>query len=103
HVPKNGEEGLHGIISNRQIYEAYPYPDKPVDLTIKGECIKGILEFSYSYLEFEKDTLKSTLIYETLCTFWQGFNYTVDMNQAPFNRVTLDGIDLNGLYRITMT
>ena len=25
------------------------------------------------------------------------------MNQAPFNRVTLDGIDLNGLYRINMT
>ena len=103
HIPRNGEEGLNGVITNRVLYDAYPYPDKPVDLTIKGECIKDILEFSYSYLEFESDTLKSTLIDETLCTFWQGFNYTIDMNQAPFNRVTLDGIDLNGLYRINMT
>lgn len=103
HVPKNGEEGLHGIISNRQIYEAYPYPDKPVDLTIKGQCIKDILEFSYSYIEFEADTLKSTLIDETLCTLWQGFDYKVDMTKEPFNRVTLDNINPNNLYRIVMT
>ncbi|ORO11557.1 hypothetical protein B8A02_11265, partial [Staphylococcus aureus] len=40
---------------------------------------------------------------ETLCTMWQGFNYEIDMNQEPGQRVMLDQIDLTKSYRVTMT
>ncbi|EHJ08940.1 bifunctional metallophosphatase/5'-nucleotidase [Staphylococcus simiae] len=103
HVPKNGERGLVGQIRNKDLYEAYPYPDKPIDLTIKGQNIKDILEYSYAHLEFHQQVLSLTIIDETLCTIWQGFNYTIDMERQPFDRVTLYNIDLAKSYRITMT
>ena len=34
---------------------------------------------------------------------WQGFNYEIDMNQEPGQRVMLDQIDLTKSYRVTMT
>ena len=103
HLPINGEEGLGGVIRNRDLYEAYPHPDKPVDLTVRGKNIKDILEYSYSHIEFEQGKLSLTIIDETLFTFWQGINYTVDMKQQPYHRVKIDNIDENQMYRITMT
>lgn len=103
HVPRNGERGLVGQIQNKDLYEAYPYPDKPIDLTIKGQNIKDILEYSYAHLEFNQQTLSLTIIDETLCTIWQGFDYTIDMKEQPFNRVKLHNVDLTKSYRITMT
>lgn len=103
HIPKNGEEGLSGIIRNRDLYDAYPHPDKPVDLTVKGKNIKDIIEYSYSHIEFEQGTLSLTIVDETLFTFWQGFNYTVDMNKEPYHRVEIEDLDSERMYRITMT
>lgn len=103
HVPKNGERGIRGKITNRDLYEAYPYPDKPMDITVSGQNIKDILEYSYSHLEFEDETLSLTIIDETLCTMWQGFKYRVHMCNKPFHRVELLDIDTNKNYRITMT
>ena len=40
HIPKNGEEGLKGTIRNRDIYDAYPHPDKPIDITVKVKISK---------------------------------------------------------------
>ncbi|AMG62768.1 MULTISPECIES: bifunctional metallophosphatase/5'-nucleotidase [Staphylococcus] len=102
-VPRNGEQGLKQQIQNKDIYEAYPHPDKPIDITLLGQQIKDILEYSYAHLEIEDDHLKQTVIDETLCTQWQGFNYEVNMKKPPFQRVTIKGIDLNGSYRVTMT
>ena len=36
-------EGLSGQIRNEDLYHAYPYPDKPMDMTISGQNIKDIL------------------------------------------------------------
>ncbi|NGQ71625.1 bifunctional metallophosphatase/5'-nucleotidase, partial [Staphylococcus aureus] len=103
HVPMNGEKGLSGQIRNEDLYHAYPYPDKPMDMTISGQNIKDILEYSYSHLDFVNEQLSLTIIDETLCTMWQGFNYEIDMNQEPGQRVMLDQIDLTKSYRVTMT
>lgn len=103
HLPINGEEGLSGVVRNRDLYEAYPHPDKPVDLTVRGKNIKDILEYSYSHIEFEQGKLSLTIVDETLFTFWQGINYTVDMNQEPYQRVRIENIDEEQMYRITMT
>lgn len=99
----NGEKGLSGQIRNEDLYHAYPYPDKPMDMTISGQNIKDILEYSYSHLDFVNEQLSLTIIDETLCTMWQGFNYEIDMNQEPGQRVMLDQIDLSKSYRVTMT
>src|SRR5699024_6009241 len=103
HLPKSGEEGLEGKVSNKSLYDAYPHLDVPVDLTVKGQQIKDILEYSYSHIEFSQGELSLTIIDETLCTFWQGVDYTIDMNAQPFNRVKLKNIKLNHMYRVSMT
>lgn len=103
HIPKNGENGLNHMIKNRNLYEAYPHPDRPVDLTVKGQNIKDILEYSYAYIEFNNEKLSLTIIDETLFTIWQGFKYTVDMKKEPFNRVQIYDLDMDQMYRITMT
>ena len=103
HIPKNGEEGLKGTIRNRDIYDAYPHPDKPIDITVKGKNIKDILEYSYAHIDFNKRQLSMTMIDETLFTVWQGFDYCIDMSQSPFNRVKLNGLNEEDSYRITMT
>ncbi|WP_204171542.1 bifunctional UDP-sugar hydrolase/5'-nucleotidase [Staphylococcus sp. GDY8P100P] len=103
HLPKSGETGLQGTVTNAELYNAYPHPDVPMDLTIKGQHIKDILEYSYAHIEFSNDALSVTIIDETLCTFWQGVDYTIDMNAQPFNRVTLNNINLNHMYRVSMT
>ncbi|KRG08969.1 bifunctional metallophosphatase/5'-nucleotidase [Staphylococcus sp. NAM3COL9] len=103
HLPTSGEEGLKAIVTNEALYKAYPHPDVPVDLTIKGQQIKDILEYGYSHIEFSQGELSLTIIDETLCTFWQGVDYTIDMNAAPFNRVNLKNIRLNHMYRVSMT
>ncbi len=54
-----------------------------MDMTISGQNIKDILEYSYSHLDFVNEQLSLTIIDETLCTMWQGFNYEIDMNQEP--------------------
>lgn len=74
-----------------------------MDMTISGQNIKDILEYSYSHLDFVNEQLSLTIIDETLCTMWQGFNYEIDMNQEPGQRVMLDQIDLTKSYRVTMT
>ena len=66
-MPRNGEQGLKQQIQNKDIYEAYPHPDKPIDITLLGQQIKDILEYSYAHLEIEDDHLKQTVIDETLC------------------------------------
>ncbi|MDH9160915.1 MULTISPECIES: bifunctional metallophosphatase/5'-nucleotidase [Staphylococcus] len=103
HLPTNGEEGLTGTVTNKDLYEAYPHPDVPVDLTLKGQHIKDILEYGYSHIEFSEGELSLTIIDETLCTFWQGVDYTIDMNAEPFNRVVLNNIRLDHMYRVSMT
>ena len=103
HVPMNGEKGLHGQIRNEDLYHAYPYPDKPMDMTVNGQNIKDMLEYSYSHLDFVDEQLSLTIIDETLCTMWQGFNYAIDMSRDPGHRVELENINLEKTYRITMT
>ena len=39
-MPMNGEKGLSGQIRNEDLYHAYPYPDKPMDMTISGQISK---------------------------------------------------------------
>lgn len=103
HLPTNGEKGLSESVTNKELYEAYPHPDVPMDLTIKGKHIKMLLEYSYAHITFHNKALSSTIIDETLCTFWQGVDYTIDMNAEPFERVTLNNINLDYVYRVTMT
>lgn len=102
-VPKNGEKGFNDVITNEDIYYAYPHPDKALDLTLTGQQIKDMIEYTYSYIQFENEQLTMTIVDETLCTIWQGFEYEVDMSKEPFNRVCLKDIELNEEYRITMT
>jgi 2',3'-cyclic-nucleotide 2'-phosphodiesterase/3'-nucleotidase len=103
HLPKSGEEGLSGQVANVDLYNAYPHPDIPINLTLKGQQIKDMLEYSYAHIEFTNGTLSVTIIDETLCTFWQGIDYEVDMTADPFNRVTLHKINLEHMYRVSMT
>ncbi|WP_436862672.1 bifunctional metallophosphatase/5'-nucleotidase [Staphylococcus caeli] len=103
HLPTSGEEGLSGEITNELLYNAYPHPDIPIDVTIKGQQIKDILEYCYGHIEFSAGALSLTIVDETLCTFWQGVDYTIDMNAQPFQRVQLHNIDLAHTYRISMT
>ena len=42
-VPKNGEKGLKGIVTNEDVYNAYPHPDKAIDITLRGHQIKKCL------------------------------------------------------------
>lgn len=102
-VPKNGEQGFKGMITNKDIYNAYPHPDKAMELTLKGSQIKDIIEYTYSYIQFDQNQLSMTIVDETLCTLWQGFRYEVDMTELPFHRVTLKDIELDKAYRVTMT
>ncbi|WP_210125533.1 bifunctional UDP-sugar hydrolase/5'-nucleotidase [Staphylococcus sp. GDY8P85P] len=102
-VPKNGEKGLKGIVTNEDVYNAYPHPDKAIDITLKGHQIKKMIEYTYSYIQFEHKQLSMTIIDETRCTMWQGFDYIVDMSAPRFNRVTLKGLELDKHYRVTMT
>ena len=55
HIPKNGEEGLSGIIRNRDLYDAYPHPDKPVDLTVKGKISKTSLNIVTLILNLNRE------------------------------------------------
>ena len=103
HLPTSGEEGLNGIITNEDLFNAYPHPDVPVDLTMKGQQIHDILEYCYSHIAFSDGALSLTIVDETLCTFWQGVNYTIDMNAEPYHRVTLENIKLDHMYRVSMT
>lgn len=91
------------MITNKDIYNAYPHPDKAMELTLKGRQIKDIIEYTYSYIQFEQNQLSMTIVDETLCTLWQGFRYEVDMTALPFHRVTLKDIELDKTYRVTMT
>ncbi|WP_085060680.1 bifunctional metallophosphatase/5'-nucleotidase [Staphylococcus haemolyticus] len=102
-VPKNGEKGLKGIVTNEDVYNAYPHPDKAIDITLRGHQIKKMLEYTYSYIQFEQDQLSMTIIDETLCTLWQGFDYEVDMLAPRFDRVNIKNIELDEKYRVTMT
>ena len=43
-----------------------------------------MLEYTYSYIQFEQNQLSMTIIDETLCTLWQGFDYEVDMSAPRF-------------------
>lgn len=54
YIFKNGEEGLKGIIRNRDIYDVYFYLDKFIDIIVKGKNIKDIFEYSYVYIDFNK-------------------------------------------------
>ncbi|WP_436863984.1 bifunctional metallophosphatase/5'-nucleotidase [Staphylococcus shinii] len=103
HLPISGEKGLSGAITNEELYNAHPHPDIPIDLTIKGQQIKDILEYCYGHIEFSQGELSLTIVDETLCTFWQGIDYIIDMNKKPFNRVTLNNIRLDHMYRVSMT
>ena len=47
-----------------------------------------MLEYTYSYIQFEQNQLSMTIIDETLCTLWQGFDYEVDMSPR-FDRVNI--------------
>lgn len=102
-VPKNGEKGLKGIVTNEDVYNAYPHPDKAIDITLRGHQIKKMLEYTYSYIQFEQNQLSMTIIDETLCTLWQGFDYEVDMSAPRFDRVNIKNIELDEKYRVTMT
>lgn len=103
HLPTSGETGLSGQITNEALYNAYPHPDVPIDLTLKGQQIKDILEYCYAHIEFSEGSLSLTIVDETLCTFWQGVDYTIDMNALPFERVQLNNITLDHMYRVSMT
>ena len=61
-----------------------------------------MLEYTYSYIQFEQNQLSMTIIDETLCTLWQGFDYEVDMSPR-FDRVNIKNIELDEKYRVTMT
>ena len=39
-VPKNGEKGLKGIVTNEDVYNAC-HPDKAIDITLRGHQIKN--------------------------------------------------------------
>ena len=55
-------------MTNEDVYNAYPHPDKAIDI----EAIKlKMLEYTYSYIQFEQNQLSMTIIDETLCTLWQ--------------------------------
>lgn len=103
HLPTSGEKGLTGQITNEALYNAYPHPDVPIDLTLKGQQIKDILEYGYAHIEFSGGSLSLTIVDETLCTFWQGVDYSIDMNAPPFERVHLNNINLDHMYRVSMT
>ena len=103
HLPKNGAQGLSGCVTHGMVYEAYPHPDKPIEVSLKGDDIKTMLEYTYAHLAFDGRQLHQTHIDETMCNFWQGVHYDVDMSAIPFERVTLKGIQPHHTYRVTMT
>ena len=43
-----------------------------------------MLEYTYSYIQFEQNQLSMTIIDETLCTLWQGFDYEQRYVSASF-------------------
>jgi 2',3'-cyclic-nucleotide 2'-phosphodiesterase/3'-nucleotidase len=67
-----------------QLYSPHLAKMYRVDLTLKGQQIKEILEYCYAHIEFSGGSLSLTIVDETLCTFWQGVDYTIDMNALPF-------------------
>lgn len=51
HLPLPNTKGLKGRLKNEDVYNSYPHPDKPIDLTLKGSEIKRLIEESVSHLE----------------------------------------------------
>ena len=34
------KKGLKGIVTNEDVYNAYPHPDKAIDITLRGHQIR---------------------------------------------------------------
>ena len=45
-VPKNGEKGLKGIVTNEDVYNAYPHPDTAIDIPLTSHHIKNLFLYS---------------------------------------------------------
>lgn len=103
HLPLPNTKGLKGRLKNEDVYNSYPHPDKPIDLTLKGSEIKRLIEESVSHLELEKGqwTLKDTD--PTHFLFWSGFTYTVDMSKPSNARVTDFELREDYCYRVVTT
>lgn len=104
HVANSNVKGLSGKLTNEDIYNSYPHPDKPLDITISGQSILTMLEYAVSHIE-ENEAGKVELNHmdTTLFPFFEGVSYDVDLDKPMFNRVTLKNINVDHHYRISMT
>lgn len=103
HLPLPDSEGLKGPLTYKDIYRAYPHPDKPIDVTLKGHQIKDLIEESAAHLQEVDGTIQIKNMDPSLYLFWDGFDYTIDLSQRLYERVTQFSLQQDYSYRITMT
>lgn len=103
HIPLPNSKGLKGPLKNKTIYQAYPHPDKPIDVTLTGSQIKALIEASVAHLEVVNKELTIQNMDPTLYLFWNGFDYTIDLSRPIYERVTQIGLRQDYSYRIAMT
>ncbi|KIX90565.1 2', 3'-cyclic nucleotide 2'-phosphodiesterase [Staphylococcus microti] len=104
HLPLPTSTGLSGSLRNKDIYHAYPHPDKPIDMTLTGADIKRLIEDSAAQLIIKDGhiTLDETQD-PTLYQFWSGFDYTIDISRPKYDRVVALSLREDYTYRIAMT
>ncbi len=102
-LPLPNATGLKGVLKNEDIYNMYPHPDKPMDMTLKVSVIKQLIEESVAHLEWDGNYLTVGDMDPTHFLFWSGFDFTIDINQQPYHRVTQFGLREDYSYRIVMT
>ncbi|MBI5975250.1 bifunctional metallophosphatase/5'-nucleotidase [Staphylococcus canis] len=103
HLPLPNSKGLKGKLKNADIYHAYPHPDKPIDITLRGSQIKALIEESVAHLTIEDNEIKVHNMDPTLYLFWSGFDYTVDLSKPVHERVIQFNLRQDYYYRIAMT
>lgn len=103
HLPLPLSKGLKSPIQHKDVYDAYPHPDQLIEVTLRGQVIKTLIEKSVAYLQEEAGTLKLSQLDPTRFLFWKGFDYTIDMSQPVHQRVTQMSLRQDYTYRVTMT
>ncbi|QLK85672.1 bifunctional UDP-sugar hydrolase/5'-nucleotidase [Staphylococcus sp. 17KM0847] len=104
HLPLPHFGGLSGYIDNQTLYQAYPHPDKPIELVLTGKEIRQLIEITADQLVVEAGNLSLNSTQDpTLYLFWSGFNYTIDMSKPSHQKVVDLSLREDYAYRIAMT
>ncbi|UXR70141.1 bifunctional metallophosphatase/5'-nucleotidase [Staphylococcus sp. IVB6246] len=104
HVPLPTSKGLSGELHSEEIYQTFPHPDKPLDVSLSGAEIKRLIEHSAALLSVDEQqvTIEETQD-PTLYQFWTGFHYTIDVSRPKYQRVVDFALNENYTYRVAMT